>query len=102
MPQARYGQVHVFNNYYAPGEANNSCVKAQVESNILVENNYFLNVDQPHWLQEGIIGARGNVYVNTTGDQDSVDGVFTPPYSYTLDAAEDVPAIVQAGAGPRP
>jgi pectate lyase len=63
------------------------------------------------------ITARGNTYDNTTGSQDNgkggsrdVDGqdfpvaAFTDAtkyYSYTLDKAADVPAIVQKCAGPQ-
>jgi hypothetical protein len=48
----------------------------------------------------GKIGASGNILDNCTGTtHPGTDTVFTPPYSYSLDDAEDVPAIVQYGAG---
>jgi len=117
MPSVRFGQVHVFNNYYnAPG--NNYCVRTRIGAQVLVENNYFENVQNP-WERyvttgtPGKIRTIGNVLVNCTfvasvdGEDNTVeipdgnDTVFTPPYSYTLDAASSIKSIVMAGAGPR-
>ena len=47
MPRVRFGQVHVFNNYFAaPG--NNYCVRAGRAAAVLVEGNYFDHVQSPH------------------------------------------------------
>jgi len=103
MPRVRFGDVHVFNNYFnSPG--NNYCVRAAIESELLVENNYFEDVNDPHVVYittgtPGQIEASGNVYVNTTGGRDDGDVVFTPPYAYPLDDGFMVRDIVTAGAG---
>jgi len=103
MPRVRFGDVHVFNNYFnSPG--NNYCIRAAIESELLVENNYFEDVNDPHVVYvttgtRGQIEASGNVYVNTTGGRDDGDDVFTPPYAYPLDEGFLVKNIVMAGAG---
>ena len=104
MPRGRFGQVHCFNNYYiAPG--NNYCIRAGVEAQILVENNFFRDVNAPYgpWPgTDGKINASGNEFENVTGTIVSGnDTIFTPPYGYALDSAPDVPAIITnwAGAG---
>jgi pectate lyase len=99
----RFGDVHVFNNYYS-SSGNNYCIRAGFHSNLLIENNHFQGVDTPHEAGEdqgtAIITARGNLYSSTTGAQTTRGTAFTPPYPYTLDAASSVSAAVQSGAGP--
>ena len=119
MPSVRFGRVHAYNNYYhAPG--NNYCVRSRLYAECRVEHNHFENVQNP-WevyittsAPLGKVFATNNVQVNTTwtGTTTNKDGtirlyvpgtdtVFTPPYSYTLDSASQVPDLVTnwAGAG---
>jgi pectate lyase len=109
MPRVRFGDVHVFNNYFnAPG--NNYCIRATIESEILIENNYFQNVDEPWTLfvttgTNGLMRAAGNLLVNCTStNTPATDTVFTPPYAYPLRSAAAVPGVVTnfAGAGKGP
>jgi pectate lyase len=113
MPRLLFGKGHMFNNYYfAPN--NGYCIGTGSWGSALVENNYFKQVDNPHQAQDGnpsYIAASGNVYDSCTGntqtgllnpDNDGNDpGPWTPPYSYTLDPAANVPGMVTAGAGPQ-
>lgn len=104
MPRVRFGQVHVYNNYYS-ATGNNYAVRAALESQNLLENNYFDGTADP-WeyyttsgQTPGLIKAVGNILVNTNTPVGGNDTVFTPPYSYQLDPAADVKSIVMAGAG---
>lgn len=107
MPRVRFGRIHVYNNYInSPG--NNYCVRASLQSQVLVENNYFENIDTPYEKfasssatgnQVGLIRAVGNTTINCTGVMAFNDSVFAPPYSYSLAAATSVKASVMAGAG---
>jgi pectate lyase len=109
MPRVRFGRIHSYNNYFnAPG--NNYCIRAALESEVLVENNHFQNVKTP-WEIYVTIGVTGkvyavsNVFVNVTYQTDpGTDTVFTPPYSYTMDETNVVAGIVtnNAGAGRLP
>lgn len=101
MPRVRFGKMHMYNNYFnAPG--NNYCIRASIESETLAESNYFENVDEPfnYFDPVGKIRELNNVFVNVTGQIAANDTVFSPPYSYTPDAAANVKALVMAGAGP--
>jgi pectate lyase len=109
MPRVRFGQVHVFNNYFASPD-NNYCVRAGTGAQLLVEGNYFDGVNSPHEFnnsddeQTAHITARNNVYDDTSGNV-STGGGGTPftsvPYDATIRPAAEVPAIVQSCAGPR-
>jgi pectate lyase len=110
MPSCRYGRIHIFNNYFT-SSGNYYCINCRIDSELLVENNYFyrvrnpilfsnspveqaqLGVDHGHCLQ------RNNVFYQTSGSIYNSGTVFTPPYAYSPDAAANVPTIVQDGAG---
>lgn len=114
MPSVRFGKAHVYNTYFdCPG--NRYCIRTRLYAQCRVENNYFKGVQNP-WERyvtdssddPGLLYASGNVfddvswYVGYDSKSELIDGtdtVFTPPYAYTLHSAEQVPAIVQAGAG---
>ncbi len=107
IPSVRFGRVHLYNNYYnSPG--NLYCVRSRIQAECLIENNYFKNVNDPYYIyiddeppeEYGKIGASGNILVGCSGRvDDGDDDVFVPPYSYTLADAEDIPVIVEYGAG---
>lgn len=110
MPRVRYGQVHVYNNYYSDLVPGGYCVGVGCGSRIRVENNYFNAVPDP-WkdyytgtgYDAGHIGWNtGNVFYNCTQPTWATNeyaAIFTPPYDYTLDNAADVKTMVQAYAG---
>jgi pectate lyase len=109
MPRVRFGKVHSFNNLFASG-GNNYCLRAGRNAGLLIENNYFDGVQNPHEFNSdedeasAHITERNSIYSATSGLQ-ARGGGGTPfenaPYPVTLDDAADVPALVRACAGPR-
>jgi pectate lyase len=110
MPRLLFGKGHIYNNYYnSPG--NNYCIGSGSHASLLVENNYFKDVKDPHRFQDSnpsTITAKGNVYDNVSGKRDTggnksgAPAAWTnPPYSYSLNAAESIPELVQRCAGPQ-
>lgn len=105
IPSVRFGRAHIYNNYYSFSN-NIYGVWSRIKAECLIENNYFQNVNNPYYNIDyygdeiGKISASGNILDNCTGEvHDGTDTVFTPPYSYTLNDANYIPAIVQYGAG---
>jgi pectate lyase len=103
MPRVRFGQVHVYNNYYSC-TGNDYCIHPGVEAQIRSENNYFYRVDEPIDEQDA------NSLVYSSGDYKSTgctnvhtgiggDTVFTPPYPYSLEYGPYILGVVSAGAG---
>ncbi len=120
MPSVRFGHVHVFNNYYTCA-GNDYCVRTRIDAQVLVENNWFENVNNP-WERyvtaenPGLLFATNNNFVNVTwstaydaGDTggtavlipgtDFLSDLNPPPYAYALDPADAVPNFVTNYAG---
>lgn len=99
-------RVHLFNNfwknvtYFSIGVGSGAQAK--------VEGNYFENAAKPHWdTGNGLIDAdiASNRYTGISAndpDKDTGGSVFgdIDMYPYTLDSVDDVPGIVDRGAGP--
>lgn len=115
MPRVMYGQAHVYNNYYSCS-GNDYCIGVDCYASVLVENNYFYKVKDPHRFMydtnkmPATITARGNEYDGTSGRKDNgaapdkigaIETFDDPPYAYVLDDAKSVPDMVQKYAGPQ-
>jgi pectate lyase len=101
-PRVRFGNpVHVFNNYYS--NIGSYGVASTCEAGVLVEGNYFENVEDPFHRGEGSspdgnLVARNNHFVNS-GSGETGGSVAGIPYSYQMDSASSVKSSVTSGAG---
>jgi pectate lyase len=101
-PRTRFGNpVHVYNNYYFNNEYG---VASTMGGGVLVEGNYFENVDDPTLVgyadsDPGAVLQRNNVFVGSGTPQSGGGSVAGIPYSYQLDNANNVRSIVMSGAG---
>jgi pectate lyase len=102
MPRVRFGQVHVYNNYYSC-TGNSYCIHPGVEAQLRIENNYFNNIAEPIEPAEtgAIVYAYGNYMYGCTKVHSEIgfDAVFTPPYQYRLEYGPYLMSVVTAGAG---
>lgn len=103
-PRVRFAEtVHLFNNYYRENEYGAASTN---DAGVLVEGNYFEKVESPTHVkygdskEPGRLVERLNRYVES-GRPETAGTVAEVPYSYRLDAADDVPRLVRAGAGVR-
>ncbi len=108
MPMARFGQVHVWNNFFL--EADEACVGAFFESEVVVENNFFRSSRHPHIVRDIGKGSRnpamsaaGSLYEFVTGDKETYGSPFQPTaaYSYDLAPTLSVPGRVASMSGPQ-
>ena len=102
-PRVRFGEVHVFNNYY--DAVRSYGVASTQDAKVLVEGNVFKNVRQPALVGyeesgPGDIVERGNVYDNSGTPQTHGEALDpTTYYAYTLTPVNEVAGLVQAAAG---
>ncbi|HSV27169.1 MAG TPA: right-handed parallel beta-helix repeat-containing protein [Sedimentisphaerales bacterium] len=111
-PRVGYGKAHIFNNYYSNAGIGGFCIGYHTEALVLVENNYFYRSHHPlrqmytRLANLGNAESVGNIFNTCTGDTAGTGISFNPAlfydYSFALDAAVNVPAMVQATAGPNP
>ncbi|MPY52967.1 pectinesterase family protein [Streptomyces acidicola] len=101
-------QAHLYNNYLedVSGTSINSSYGnySRGSTKMVLENSYFQGMKNP--VQKDSTAAivqRGNVFSGTSGRNESGGTAFDPKsyYSYTLDNAADVPALLRSGTGPR-
>jgi pectate lyase/pectin methylesterase-like acyl-CoA thioesterase len=105
MIACRFGSSHMVNNYW-DCTGNDYCTETRNIAAIFSEHNYYKSVNNPLNRRTalptdvGLLMTIGNIFDACTGAQlVAADSVFTPPYSYGLNAAASVPALVMAGAG---
>src|SRR5207248_594827 len=77
MPSVRWGRVHVFNTFY-DCQGNDYCIRTRLYAQVLAENNYFNQVNDPLELYintdtgtepvgaHGLMYASGNIFNNCT------------------------------------
>jgi pectate lyase len=111
-PLLRAATAHIYNNYYV--SLNKSGINPRDGGKAKVENNYFKNsADVLGTFYTDLMGywqVAGNIFDNVTWTAEGTENhpagpnvvsttSISIPYSYSLDAANCVPAIVTATAG---
>ncbi|MGW1716686.1 pectinesterase family protein [Streptomyces sp. NPDC002156] len=102
--------AHLYNNYLE--DEAGTTIKSSYgnysrgKTNMVLENSYFQGLTNPVVRDAtATVVQRGNVFSGTTGKNESGgSGAAWDPkkyYSYTLDKAADVPALLKSGVGPR-
>jgi pectate lyase len=110
LPRVRFGQVHLYNNYYGTAE-NNYCVGIGIHSRIRLEHSLFENITTP-WKDykgmenDGQIGWENLKFENCSAPTFAPNKfpVFELPYPFTKDKVENVKSFVTdpvSGAGNR-
>jgi pectate lyase len=106
-PRVRFGQVHIFNNYYGAPDIY-TCIGLGCASQVLAESCDFDGMKRP-WRSRGEEGKceEGRIQWNDDNIYNHpkliLEGrnevVFKPPYAYKLDAGKNVKEIVMKNAG---
>ncbi|AWI08751.1 pectinesterase family protein [Ereboglobus luteus] len=103
MPASTGGRVHMYDNYFSCA-GNFYASNARNNTQLFVEHSYYgTGVNSPVGKSAGtsaLIRTIDNIYNGTTGTIDpGTDTVFTPPYSYHLNAAGDLPVLIPQYGG---
>ncbi len=94
--------AHLYNNYLQNVASYGNYARGATK--MVLENSYFDNVKDPFYPDSTAqLRQSGSIMVNCTGKQQTLGSAFTPSsfYSYTLDAAADVPNLLRTYAGPQ-
>ncbi|MER7794751.1 right-handed parallel beta-helix repeat-containing protein [Streptomyces sp. NPDC097640] len=95
--------AHLYNNYLQNVTGYGNLSRGQ--SKTVIENSYFDKVKDPYYndTSAASLTQKGSVVVNSAGKQQTSGTTFTPGshYSYTLDTAADLPALLKTYAGPQ-
>lgn len=102
LPSYRFGEGHIFNNYYQ--DIASSAINSRMGAKLRIENNYFENVRNPigSWdsSEIGYWDIANNLFINCSGSiPTSSTCSYVPSYQYTLDPVEKVKEIVTRYAG---
>ncbi|MCI4662291.1 MAG: type I secretion C-terminal target domain-containing protein [Neomegalonema sp.] len=120
-PLIRGGDAHVYNNVYQNMDHEDSTgINSRMGADVLVENNYFNNVQNPlvsvYSSETGSWKATGNVLENITWTIDAEDGEYVPssaletdpdgssydlsiPYSYSAISADGLDEVLADTVG---
>ena len=100
LPAAASGYVHQFSNYVnTPGNTSGTALSGAAQ--LLSEGNHFSSVANPLTKAgTATIYSSGNLYTSCTGTTAAgADAVFTPGYSYEMQAPAEVATVIPALAG---
>jgi pectate lyase len=94
--------AHLYNNYLQNIASYGNYARGATK--MVLENSYFDTVKDPYYPDSTAqLKQSGSITVNCTGQQKTLGSAFTPSsfYSYSLDAAADVPNLLRTYAGPQ-
>ncbi|KAM0326753.1 hypothetical protein ACHAQA_006626 [Verticillium albo-atrum] len=103
LPSIRFGTGHIYSSCYIDNPT--SGVNSRENAQVLVESTYFENTrraivtDLDVSNDEGWAVERNNIYVDSDIDITQVGSFTSPPYSYDVDAAACVCAVIESQAG---
>lgn len=103
MPMARFGKIHMLNNWYnCPGNTENA-INPRKQSEFLIEGNYFVSgITKTFKASEATgISASDNTLVDPAATSINASGsAVTVPYTYGKVASTKVPDMVELLVGP--
>ncbi len=95
--------AHLYNNYLTNIASYGNLSRGSTK--LVLENSYFDRVSNPYYNDTSAAQLRqsGSIVVNSSGKTNTNGSAFNPSsyYSYTLDSAAAVPALLKTYAGPQ-
>ena len=94
--------AHLYNNYLQDVASYGNYARGATK--MVLQNSYFDGVHDPYFRDDAAaLVQSGSIVVNSSGQRETGGTAFDPAsfYSYSLDPAADVPALLRDGAGPQ-
>lgn len=98
MPMARFGNIHMVNNYYNCAGNGSAAINPRKNSEFLIEGNYFES-NVKAFAQSSAKAYVWNDNINNGKNDGSTKGTVSLPYSYTAFDAVNVPTVINTYAG---
>jgi len=111
MPMARYGKIHMLNNYYSCTGNKTSCINPRTQSEFLLDANHWIsgitkvfepgtgdNVPSAYsWSTNNVI--KGTTQTGCGAPSANLGATVTVPYIYSTLDPETLPTVIPANAG---
>lgn len=102
LPLFRFGQGHLFNNYY--DNIIDTGINSRMGAQLRIEHNHFDNSKDPivsmYSNEIGYWHVVNNKFTNSTGNMPTTSTTtYNPPYDYVLTPVDQVKALVTQNAG---
>lgn len=100
MPMGRVGKIHMLNNYYTATKGGH-CINPRINSEFLIEGNYFGKGVKNYYGQSGATAVtwKNTNYATEGGSVESFGTTVTVPYTYTVTDNNVIPTEVSTHAG---
>ena len=104
MPMGRAGKIHLLNNWYNCSDNTENCINPRLNSEYLIEGNYFATgVTKTYKMNNAIgVSVSDNTYedISVSTKATASGTAVTVPYDYTAISSLKVPDMVELLVGP--
>lgn len=102
MPMARFGKIHMLNNYYTCVGNSQNAMNPRKQSEFLIEGNVFAKGVTKTYKADGataVTWSESNILKDPAGTKGTTTGTVTVPYQYMMLNAYNLPDVIALNGG---